>query len=175
MRLTILILILATIILLPEVSGVMKTVDCFNNRTLRKYTNLTFCNATFDCLDYNLTEYVTCEYGCDEARMICTDFSGPPGNAVPFWLFVMFELIAFGLLAVSFVAEIPTYKLVSSLMALILLFSLGFMAVNIMTDQGAMRMDWLAWINIGLAWVGVIMFLASMLFVFREQTAKSLA
>jgi len=167
-----LIAIALMLFLVPSVFGVVKTVDCLNENTLRKYTNLTYCNATNACMDYNITEYVTCEYGCDDARMICTDFSGPPGTAVPFALFIIIELIALGMLVVSFISDVPTYKLVSSLVALILLFSLGLLSTNIMTAEGAIELTWLSWLNIGLAWIGVVMFLVSIFYVLKESTAK---
>ena len=164
-----LIAIALMICIIPSAMGVIKTVDCLNDNTLRKYTNLTYCNATGACIDYNLTEYVNCIYGCDDARMICTDYSGDPGVAVPMILFIIFELIAFGLLALSFVSDETLFKLISSVMAAILLFSLGLLATNIMTDQGAVQIIWLSWFNIFMGWIGIIMFIAAMFYMFKDS------
>lgn len=170
MRWTILMAVALMICLMPSAMGIMKTVDCLNNNTLRKYTNLTYCNATRDCTDYNLTEYVTCEYGCDAGRMMCVGYEGSPGTAIPLALFLVFELLGFGLLLWSFVAGDASIKLIASLISLIIMFSMGLLASNILVDGVAMRFDWLGWLNIGLAWVGVIMFLASMFFLAKRET-----
>lgn len=137
---------------------------CIGNVLVRNRT------IRIDSTTTTIEDNITCSYGCDSSRRECTDYSGPPGAAVPLALFIIFELIALTLLGISFVSDNAMFKLIASLLALILLFSLGLMATNIMVDGTAMQFDWLAWLNIGLAWVATIMFLASVFFVIREQT-----
>ncbi len=119
-----------------------------------------------------ITQNVTCSFGCDSSRKQCFDYSGPPGAAVPMVLFIIFELIALGLLALSFVSDNTIFKLISSIMAVILLFSLGLLATNIMTDQGAVQIVWLGWLNIFLGWIGIIMFIAAMFYMFKDSREK---
>lgn len=153
----------------PSVFGVMKTVDCLNDNTLRKYTNLTYCNATSNCMDYNITEYVTCEYGCDDARMICTDYSGTPGTATPLILFLAVEVAALILLAWAFLGVEPLQKLISALMAAILLFPLGLMSTNILVGGIGMMFLWLSWLNFGLAFIAVAIVIYAAFIHFREE------
>lgn len=119
-----------------------------------------------------ITRNISCSHGCDAGRRQCIDFSGTPGAAVPMVLFIIFELIAFGLLALSFVSNDTIFKLISSVMATILLFSLGLLATNIMTDQGAVQIIWLSWFNIFMGWVGIIMFIAAMFYMFKDSREK---
>lgn len=160
--------IVLMIILIPSAMGVIKTVDCFNNNTLRKYTNLSYCNGT-TCFDYNLTEYVNCIYGCDDARMICTDYSGSPGVATPLPLFLAVEVVALILLAWSFLGMEPLQKMISALMSAILLFPMGLMSFNVLVGDIAMVFGWLGWLNFALAFVAVIMVIYAVFEHFRKE------
>ena len=151
------------VLMLPIQAAANANTYCLNDSWSR--TSIAIDDETKTIDDY-------CPYGCDSGRGICTDYSGSPGTAIPFWLFVVFELISLSLLAFSFLTQEPIYKMLSSLMSLILLFSLGFLAVNIMTDQGAVSIIWLSWLNIFLAWVGVIMFIASMFYVVKDGVKR---
>ena len=116
-----------------------------------------------------ITDNTTCPYGCDAGRRICTDYSGPPGTATPMALFLAVEAVAVILLAWAFLGAEPLQKLISALMAAILLFPLGLMSLNVLVGDVAMVFEWLAWLNFAMAFLGVAIVIYAMLLHFKEE------
>ena len=117
-----------------------------------------------------LEENVTCSYGCDSGRRQCTDFSGPPGTAVPGEIFLFFEVISISLLFLAFVDSEADRKTIFSLFAVILFFPLGLMSFNVMFGSVAQEMIWLGWLNWTLGMISLLIFFYGVLLIMKERT-----
>jgi len=62
---------------------------CDNDQTLNKFMNFTACeNVT--CIDYNFTQLVQCEFGCDNSTQTCRQ---SPINEYSNYFFVLIGII----------------------------------------------------------------------------------
>jgi hypothetical protein len=62
--------IILIVLFIPSVMALQYRNVCNDNQTLNKFMNFTACeNVT--CIDYNFTQNVNCEYGCDTTTNSC--------------------------------------------------------------------------------------------------------
>jgi hypothetical protein len=70
MRKLILVALSFVFIIIPPVLALQYRNICLDNQTLNKFMNFTSCeNVT--CIDYNFTQNVDCEFGCDTSSNVC--------------------------------------------------------------------------------------------------------
>jgi hypothetical protein len=89
-----LIVIISCLLLLLPLSYALEYHDyCSDNQTLYKFMNFTSCeNVT--CMNYNFTQYLTCQYGCDNSTSSCN-------ASTPYqYLYVGIALLVIGVIAI---------------------------------------------------------------------------
>lgn len=82
-------------VILPSVLALQYHDVCLNDQTLNKFMNFTACeNVT--CIDYNFSQNVLCEYGCDNSTMTCSP-SPVQGYGI-FIVIIIIILVSFGII-----------------------------------------------------------------------------
>ena len=61
---------LMILLLLPFSNAIGYENICIDNTTLEKFMNFTSCEGN-TCTIYNFTQYVSCEFGCDNVTHNC--------------------------------------------------------------------------------------------------------
>jgi hypothetical protein len=147
---------------------------CFNTTHIQKVANITDISDGSSILDAEM--FVECNYGCDTQRNICHKW---PGDAIPSEHFLLFQIVAFGLLfLVLFRIDTPTkeikvFDLATSILVFILFATLGLQGYNVidMSTGEAVPVNLVVAFDYGMSFFSLILFFF-LLFKFVKSTIQ---
>jgi len=145
---------------------------CSNSTDLLKVAHIYFNNSLYD-----FNQSVACPYGCDTGRDICRKW---PGDALPGEYFILFEIVAMGLLMLTLYridiheGETRAFDVIFPLVGFIFFVVLALQGNNVidMSTGEAVPITMLVWYNFGFSTICLAAFFFSVFKFIRNAVSE---